>query len=272
VGSLAAALALAWWLVPGERSPPPPEGLRITVLDVGQGDAILLQVAEGALLVDQGPPEADVAGQLEELGVERLAALVLTHPQRDHIGGAADVLRKVEVDTVLDPQIPAPSEEHEAALAAARHEEVPVFAARAGRSLRLGALRVRFLWPDGPAAPHEDPNANAVVLVASFGEVDALLTADAEGDVTVPIRPPPVEILKVAHHGSADARLPRLLELVGPRVAVVSVGERNDYGHPTPETMAALGAFPGLAVYRTDRDGRVTIETDGRQITVAEEG
>jgi competence protein ComEC len=272
VGSLAAALALAWWLVPGERSPPPPEGLRITVLDVGQGDAILLQVAEGALLVDQGPPEADVAGQLEELGVERLAALVLTHPQRDHIGGAADVLRKVEVDAVLDPQIPAPSEEHEAALAAARNEEVPVFAARAGRSLRLGALRVRFLWPDGPAAPHEDPNANAVVLVASFGEVDALLTADAEGDVTVPIRPPPVEILKVAHHGSADARLPRLLELVGPRVAVVSVGERNDYGHPTPETMAALGAFPGLAVYRTDRDGRVTIETDGRQITVAEEG
>jgi competence protein ComEC len=229
-------------------------------------------VPEGALLVDQGPPEADVAGQLEELGVERLSALVLTHPQRDHIGGAADVLRRVAVDAVLDPQIPAPSEDHEAALAAARDEKVPILAARAGRSLRIGALRIRILWPEGPGAAGEDPNAHAVVLVASFGEVDALLTADAEGDVTVPIRPPPVEILKVAHHGSADPRLPELLELVRPRVAVVSVGARNDYGHPTPSTMGALQAFRGLAVYRTDRDGRLIVETDGRRISVTEEG
>ena len=90
--------------------------------------------------------------------------------------------------------------------------------------------------------------------------------------MTVPIRPPPVEILKVAHHGSADPALPQLLELTRPRVAVVSVGSRNDYGHPTPETISALAAFPGLAVYRTDRDGRVTIETDGRRISVAEGG
>ncbi|HXV95976.1 MAG TPA: DNA internalization-related competence protein ComEC/Rec2 [Gaiellaceae bacterium] len=272
VASLAAALAFVWWLGSDGRPPRPPEGLRITVLDVGQGDAILLEVPEGALLVDQGPPEADVAGQLEELGVERLSALVLTHPQRDHIGGAAEVLRRVAVDLVLDPQIPAPSEDHEAALAAAREEKVPVLAARAGRSLRLGALRVRILWPERPGAAGEDPNAHAVVLVASFGEVDALLTADAEGDVTVPIRPPPVEILKVAHHGSADPRLPELLELVRPRVAVVSVGARNDYGHPTPSTMGALEAFRGLAVYRTDRDGRLIVETDGRRISVTGEG
>ena len=274
VGSLALALALAWQVAPddGSAPPPPPNGLRITVLDVGQGDAILLQVAEGAVLVDQGPPEAEVAAQLDGLGVGELVALVLTHPQRDHIGGAADVLERVEVQALLDPLLPAPSEDEEAAQAAARAREVPVVAARAGRSFSVGALRVRILWPEGDGSPSDDPNDQAIVLVASYGEIDALLTADAEGNVTVPIRPPPAEILKVAHHGSADPFLPQLLELVRPRVAVVSVGARNDYGHPTPSALAALESVPGLDVYRTDRDGRVTIETDGHRISVSSEG
>jgi competence protein ComEC len=264
------ALVAAWRSVPGEP-PPLPNGLRITVLDVGQGDGILLQVPEGAVLIDQGPPEADVAGQLESLGVERLVALVLTHPQRDHIGGAADVLDAVEVGTVLDPRIPAESEDHDAAVAAAREQNVPVLAVRAGQRLRVGALRLEVLWPDGPGLPGDDPNNHAVVLVASYGRIDTLLTADAEGNVTVPIRPPPAEILKVAHHGSADTALPALLDLVDPQVAVVSVGANNDYGHPTPSTMATLTGLSGLDVYRTDLDGRITIETDGRRISVSRE-
>jgi competence protein ComEC len=264
------ALVAAWRSVPGD-APPLPNGLRITALDVGQGDAILLQVPEGAVLVDQGPPEADVAGQLESLGVERLIALVLTHPQRDHIGGAADVLEALEVGTVLDPRIPAESEDHDAAVAAAREQDVPVLAVRAGQRLRVGALRLEVLWPDGPGLPGDDPNNHAVVLVASYGRIDALLTADAEGNVTVPIRPPPAEILKVAHHGSADTGLPALLDLVDPRIAVVSVGASNDYGHPSPSTIATLTGFSGLDVYRTDLDGRITIETDGRRISVSRE-
>ena len=273
VAGLALALAVGWQAAGlGERPPPPPTGLRVTVLDVGQGDGILLQVPEGAVLVDQGPPEADVAGQLEELGVERLAALVLTHPQRDHVGGAADVLERVRVDAVLDPAIPAPSPEQDAALAAAERRGVPVLVARAGQVYRVGRLRLRVLWPEGEAPADRDPNDFAVVLVASFGEVDVLLTADAEGGVTVPVRPPPVEILKVAHHGSADPYLPRLLALTRPRVAVVSVGEENRYGHPAPDTLAALEGAPGLTVYRTDLGGPVTIESDGETISVAQGG
>lgn len=272
VAGLALALTVAWRVAPDDqRTPPPPEGLRMTVLDVGQGDAILLQVPEGAVLVDQGPPEADVAGQLAELGVERLAALVLTHPQRDHVGGAAAVLEQAEVAAIVDPQIPSSSEEQREALAAARERGVPLVAARAGRRLTVGELDIQILWPEGAAPPSDDPNNHAVVLLVSYGEVDALLTADAEGEVTLPLRPPPVEILKVAHHGSDDSFLRSLLELVRPRVAIVSVGARNDYGHPTPATMAALEEFPGLGVYRTDRDGAVTIETDGERITILEE-
>ena len=152
VASLTLALTVAWRVAPSDDRPAsPPEGLRITVLDVGQGDAILLQVPEGSVLVDQGPPEADVAGQLEELGVDELTALVLTHPERDHVGGAADVLERTEVTAVVDPLIPSSSEDEGAALAAAREREVPVVVARAGRRFSVGELRVRILWPEGAA-------------------------------------------------------------------------------------------------------------------------
>jgi competence protein ComEC len=269
LGVLAVApVAALWTLWPRPAPPPPPHGLRITALDVGQGDAILLQVPEGNVLVDQGPPEANVAGQLSRLGVRRLAAIVLTHPQRDHVGGAARILSRLRVDTVLDPRIPAASADEEAALAAARRRHVAVVAAAAGGAFRVGALQLRVLWPRQPVRPGDDPNNSATVIHARYGEVDALLTADAESNVTLPLRPPQVEVLKVAHHGSADPGLERLLQAVRPRIALISVGKGNDYGHPAPSTLATLDARTGLAVYRTDLEGAVAVESDGHRIEV----
>jgi competence protein ComEC len=109
------------------------------------------------------------------------------------------------------------------------------------------------------------------VILASYGRVDALFTADAESDVTAALHIPPVEILKVAHHGSADDGLTRQLEQLRPRVAVISVGAHNDYGHPSPSTIAALDEVPGLDLYRTDRDGAVTLESDGERFSVRTE-
>jgi competence protein ComEC len=265
------ALVVAGWRLLPDDGPPSPAGLRMTFLDVGQGDAVLIQVPEGAVLVDQGPPEAHVADQVRGLGVRRLALVVLTHPQRDHIGGAAEVFEEIPVDVALDPAIPAESHDEEAARTVAARNGVRVVIARAGESFRLGALTVRVLWPEDAGAPGEDPNRNAVVLLASYRSFDALLAADAESDVTLPLRPPPVELLKVAHHGSADAGLDSLLELVRPRIAVISVGRGNDYGHPTPSTIATLESDPGIAVFRTDRDGRVTVESDGTALAVTSE-
>jgi competence protein ComEC len=246
----------------------PPRGLRVTFLDVGQGDSALLEVPGGAVLVDQGPPEADVARQLRRAGVRSLTAIVLTHPQRDHVGGAADVLRGLRVGTVIDAGLAAPSPDETAALGAARGRGVPVVVARAGATYRIGALRMRVLWPDGPGLASEDPNQNAIVLLASYRSTDVLLTADAESDVTLRLPLRPVEVLKVAHHGSEDTGLPDLLRILRPRVAVISVGEGNDYGHPRPETVAALEAARGVTTLRTDRDGRVVVESDGRSLTV----
>jgi competence protein ComEC len=128
-----------------------------------------------------------------------------------------------------------------------------------------------MLWPDDPGVPSDDPNRHAVVALATYGSTDVLLTADAESDVTSRLSLRPVEVLKVAHHGSEDAGLPDLLRILRPRLAVISVGEGNDYDHPRAETLAALGAVPALRTYRTDTDGRIVVESDGRTLVVRSE-
>jgi competence protein ComEC len=238
------------------------------VLDVGQGDATLLQTPAGAVLVDQGPPEADVARQLRSLGVRRLALLVLTHPSRDNIGGAEAIVRALDVDVLLHAGLPFEDPFGVPAIEVARERGVEVGIARRGQVYRLGPLRLAVLWPPDGRQRSDDANDHATVLLASYGDFDVLLPADAEGNVLVPLGLPRVEVFKVPHHGSRDALLPAVLERIRPEVAVVSVGAGNDYGHPSPSTLAALGS---IRVYRTDRDGAVTIESDGRDLRIRAE-
>jgi competence protein ComEC len=271
-GSALVLLAAGWlWARPAPAWQAP-VGLRATFLDVGQGDSVLLETPSARVLVDQGPPEANVAGQLAGMGIRALSALVLTHPQRDHVGGAADVIRQLRVGVVLDPDLAARGPEHDEAIAAAAERGTPVRIVRAGSDLEAGGLRLRVLWPPDPGLPSEDPNLNAVVLAASFGEMDIFLPADAESDVTRRLHLGPFEVLKVAHHGSEDPGLAAGLGVLRPQVAVISAGRGNDYGHPRPETLAALATVSGLAVYRTDQHGRVVVETDGRGLRVRTEG
>jgi competence protein ComEC len=271
-GAALVLLAAGWLLVRPAPAWQAPGGLRVTFLDVGQGDSVLLETPSARVLVDQGPPEANVAGQLSGMGVRSLSALVLTHPQRDHVGGAADVIRQLRVGVVLDPDLAATGPEHDEAIAAAVERGTAVRTVRAGSELKAGGLRLRVLWPPDPGLPSEDPNLNAVVLAASFGETDVFLPADAESDVTRRLHLGQFEVLKVAHHGSEDPGLEAGLRVLRPQVAVISAGRGNDYGHPRPETLAALATVTGLAVYRTDQNGRVVIESDGRGLRVRTEG
>ncbi len=262
LAGIALATAVAWVSARPAPAWNRPAGLRVTFLDVGQGDSTLLETPSARVLVDEGPPEADVAGQLARMGIHSLSAIVLTHPQRDHVGGAAEVIEHVSVAEVLDPELAATGPDSRAAHAAARERHVPVHVVRSGMTFRSGGLVLDVLWPEDAGAASEDPNQNAVVLIASYGETDVYLSADAESDVTARLPLRPVEIMKVAHHGSEDAGLPDELRTLRPRVAVISCGLHNDYGHPRPDTLAALAASPGLAVYRTDLDGRVVIDAD----------
>jgi competence protein ComEC len=271
LAGIAVLVAAAWVSARPAPTWKPPTGLRVTFLDVGQGDAALLETSRARVLVDQGPPEADVAGQLAALGVRSLSAVVLTHPQRDHVGGAAGVIRRLDVAQVLDPGLAASGPESEEAHRVARARGVPVRVVRSGAIFRAGGLVLRVLWPHDAGTPSEDPNLNAIVLVASYGETDVFLPADAESDVTSSLPLQEVEILKVAHHGSEDAGLASELHDLRPRVAVISCGRNNGYGHPRPETVAALEGSPGLAVYRTDQDGRVVVESVDGGLTVRTE-
>ena len=269
--ALVPLITVAWWALHPPATWSPPEGLRVSFLDVGQGDGILLETAEGAVLVDAGPPEAHVDRQLRRLGLHALAALVTTHAHRDHVGGGADVLRSLNVGRVIDPMQEGVGLDERELRRTARLRHVPVVPARVGRTYTLGRLRIRVLWPDRAGPRDEDPHVHGTVLLATYGSIDLLLTGDSESAVTrsLPLRQ--VEVLKVAHHGSADDGLVDELRILRPRVAVISVGAHNDYGHPRAETLTALREQRGVTVYRTDEQGRIVLETDGRSLTVRTE-
>ena len=246
-----------------------PRGLRVTVLDVGQGDSILVQAPGANVLVDQGEPGADVAGRLRSLGVAQLDLLVFTHPQRDHLGGAAAVLARHPVRQIVDPGLAVESREHAEALELARERRVPVLTARAGIAFAAGALELEVLWPSDAGSAATDPNDLSVVLRVSYGTIDVLLTGDAESHVLRRLDLGDVDVLKVSHHGSDDPDLPLLLETISPAIAVVSAGADNRFGHPHPATLEALRQA-GAEVYRTDRHGDVTLESpSGRAVRVS---
>ncbi len=235
---------------------PPLVGLRVSVLDVGQGDSILLQPADGApLLVDGGPPGDGLRAKLGDLGAGSLAAAVVTHDQSDHAGGIEELLGSLPVHRLVYGEVGQRLIDRARAVGA-----VPTRVAE-GSELRSGSLRLEVLWPPsellGGALP-EDPNAECLVLLARWRHFEMLLTADAEAEA-VPMDPGPLDVLKVSHHGSADAGLAGLLDRTAPRLAVISVGEHNPYGHPDPSTLATLGA-DHVPMLRTDLDGTVTID------------
>jgi competence protein ComEC len=243
--------------------------LVVSFLDVGQGDATLLQQDGASVLVDTGPPGGPILRRLSEAGVGRLDLLVLTHAEIDHEGMALPVIRAHRPRLVLDGGAGWPSAVQRALPAALAHSGGRAIAAHAGQSLRIGRIRLRLLWPPPVPSgwrPDGNPNDRAIVALVQDAAFDLLLPADAESNVTSGLDLPRVEALKVAHHGSADEGLPALLERLAPDVAAIEVGARNTYGHPTASTLAALGSVPN--VFRTDRDGTVRLHVRGRRMSV----
>ncbi|MGN6815293.1 MAG: ComEC/Rec2 family competence protein [Solirubrobacterales bacterium] len=260
-------LAVLVVLVPGGGAAPlrPFHGLRVDVLDVGQGDAILLQPARApAVLVDGGPSGDGLEGKLEDAGVTNLGAAVITHDQSDHAAGIEELLGRFPVRRLIFARL------DRGVIAAATAVGAEPQRIAAGQELRSGRLRLQVLWPPAEllreADAGEDPNQLALVLEARWGGFTMLLTADAEAEA-VPLDPGPIDVLKVAHHGSVDAGLAALLDHTHPKFAVISVGEDNPYGHPAPETISTFSRR-SIPIFRTDRDGDILIEVSRGSIRV----
>ena len=256
--------------------------LRLTVFDVGQGDAILLQ-APGAdgVLVDGGGSlfgsGFDIGGRvlapaLWHRGVRRLHALLVTHGDPDHLGGARAVLGDFTPAYAWEGIPVPPHRPLQEWLADARARGIPVVQRLAGEQFSLGNARMRILHPQ-PADWERQRvrNDDSVVVEVLFGDVAILLAGDVgagiERAILPHLTPAPIRILKVAHHGSRTSSSRELLEGWRPHVALISCGRGNPFGHPASDVLQRLEAV-GATIYRTDRDGQITLETDGHALSL----
>jgi competence protein ComEC len=253
------------------------------VIDVGQGDAIALRTSRGRwVLVDAGRAwrggdagRTTIIPYLRRRGGD-LVAFVLTHPHADHVGGAATVVRMLEPRTYYDAAFAGGGDAYRSSLLAARHA-VRWQRVRPGDSLRVDDATLTFLAPDSAwTAGLDDPNDGSTVVLVRVGAVRFLLTGDAErAEEAWLLRHAGsylrADVLKVAHHGSSTSTTDDFLAAVRPRVAVISVGAGNVYGHPDATTMRRLAAA-GAQVLRTDRLGSIVLRTDGRRLIVEAAG
>ncbi|MBC5823410.1 MAG: MBL fold metallo-hydrolase [Candidatus Eremiobacteraeota bacterium] len=295
----AAAIALAALAVvygaPGIAAALDPR-LHLDAIDVGQADCLLLRApGRHALLVDGG-------GRLERSGgavvvvaqpigdriavrtlmpfllrhwITHLDAVVLTHPHGDHAGGLPIILERERVGTLYDSAQMYGGPAYRRALAVVREHHIPWLRAKRGVSFDLGSqTHVRVLAPEAPllAGTASDINNNSVVLRVQFGGVAMLLTGDAQSEAEARLLSHGgadlrADILKVGHHGSAYSSTPAFLAAVRPKIAIVSCGLHNVFGHPSPQTLEALRSV-GALVYRTDLDGGISLQTDGSVMSV----
>lgn len=242
--------------------PRPPGEPRVLVLDIGQGNATLLQDGEDGVLVDAGPQDGGVVQALRRSGVRRLRAVILSHPAADHDGGAAAAIESFPTDLLIDGGTPGGGPTHDAAVRVARRRGARIVPARVGQQVAFGAIALRLRWPTARAsAAPGDPNDRAAVVQAQIGALRVLLPADAEGNVLTTLASLRSDVLIVSHHGSNDPQLPSVLRRLHPQLAVISLGTPNSYGHPTPATLAALRSAR-VPTLRTDRDGTLDIRAD----------
>jgi len=273
--SLVAAAIMVWLFAVTT----PDNNLHVSFLDVGQGDAILIQKGNQQVLIDGGPsPQAIGLGLGEKMPFwdRTIELVVLTHPSADHVTGLVEVLNRYNVKQVLYPDLAYASEIYAEWLRLVQEKGTKCTLAQAGQQIDLGGRVVlEVLNPQRPllTGTESDLDNNGMVLRLSMDGISFLLTADTMWETELELIHSRANlnstVLKVGHHGSDTSTTPQFLTVVNPRIAVISVGADNEYGHPTDEVMTRLREKIGTEnIYRTDEDGTIEFITDGVGIWV----
>ena len=246
--------------------------LVVAFLDVGQGDAIFIEAPGGNQILIDGGPNKSVLSELSRVMPfydRSIDALILTHPHQDHVAGLVEVLKRYNVDFVFDSGDDASLAEFAEFKKLISEKNIQEIFARRGMRINLGAgARFDILLPDefikGP-----NPHKNMVVGRLTYGNTCFLFMGDAEREHEFKILRDDIdcEVLKAGHHGSKTSSSEALLKAVSPEISVVQVGEKNRYGHPYKAVLERLTAS-AAKVFRTDTDGAIIIESDGRNIFV----
>jgi competence protein ComEC len=254
--------------------------LRVTFLDVGKGDAAVIETPSGNVaVVDTGGLMSDGADHgettigpfLREHGRARIGVLVLTHPHPDHISGAATLMNDFPVNFLFDNGLGGEVPEVQRYRQVARRKQIRYHAAARGTSISLGdGVMLRLLAPPQTSATGRINNSSIVIRL-DYGKTSFLLTGDAEAESEAEMlasgQNVACTVLKVGHHGSRASTSPELLAAAHPQIAVLSVNANNRAGYPHPEVLERLRAV-GARLYRTDRNGHVTCLSDGDHVRV----
>lgn len=255
----------------------PDSTLQVTVIDVGNADAILLQNKGQSMLIDAGErgDGDDVLAYLEQQGVSSLDHVIATHADSDHIGGMATVLNGIPVKEYIMAFMPKghtpTTKTYMNVLTALDEKDIPLTEATVGASFALGDAKVEIL---GPVKDFDNNNDQSVICKVTFGNNKFLFMGDAETDAETALVQSgadlSADVLKVAHHGSETGTKAAFLSQVNPRYALITCGEKNSYGHPHDGCLLRLRKI-NAQVYRSDVNGTITVLSDGQTITVQTE-
>lgn len=249
--------------------------LTVAMLDIGQGDAIFIEAPNGnQLLVDGGPPSAVLRALPEMMPFydRSLDMILVTNPDKDHIGGFIDVLNAYRVGEMIEPGTVSPTGTYAELSRLAEEKKVSKVFARRGMKIFLDEnVRLDILFPDRDVSG-VTTNTGSIVARLVYGDTSFMLTGDAPEAiekflVALDGRALASDVLKVGHHGSRTSTSPEFVGFVAPKVALISDGKGNSYGHPHKETLDTLNNF-GVQILRTDSLGTIVLKSDGQTVTV----
>lgn len=244
------------------------EQLIVDYIDVGQADSILLRTEDKAMLIDAGNNEdgEDVVKYIKDKGIDTLEYVIGTHPHEDHIGGLDNVINELNIGTIYMPEITTNTKTYENVLTAIENKELSINIPKKGNKFYLGKAECEIMTDS--ILDKNNLNLASIITKVTFGNTTFLFTGDAETENEETINWPKIDVLKVGHHGSNTSTSQQFLNQIQPKIAVISVGKDNDYGHPNEETLEKLENV-GAEIYRTDESGTIEIISNGNELSVS---